>query len=293
MEAICDLHVHSNCSDGTVAPAQLIRLAQQRQIRAVALCDHNTVAGLPAFLEAARGSGVWAVPGIEFSTDYENTELHILALFVQPEHYAAITEKTEQLLRCKEQSNLDLIAGLKTAGIEIDYEALKAARPGGNINRAVIASEMVKRGYCESVKEAFGSWLSEKHGYFHPPKRPDALEMIRFIQSIGAVSVLAHPFLNLDAAQLRVFLPQAVEAGLVAMEVYYPKFSPEQTELAKALAEEFGLLPSGGSDFHGDNKPDIQMGTGRNNLKIPLILLENLGIRAGKIAMQENLQRNL
>ena len=132
------------------------------------------------------------------------------------------------------------------------------------------------------MQDAFKNWLSEKHGYFHPPKRPDALEMIRFIKSIGAVPVLAHPFLNLDEARLRIFLPLAVEAGLLAMEVYYPKFSEEQTALAMLLAEEYGLLPSGGSDFHGANKPDIQMGTGRSNLRISHSVLENLARRAGE-----------
>ena len=282
MEQICDLHIHSAFSDGTLKPAELILLAQQRSVGAVALCDHNTVSGLPEFLEAAAGSGIWAVPGIEFSTDYENTELHILALFVKPQYYAAITEKMEKMLRDKEQSNLDLVAGLKAAGIHIDYDAIKSARPDGSINRAVIAAEMVRLGYCESVQDAFKNWLSEKHGYFHPPKRPDALETIRFIKSIGAVPVLAHPFLNLDEARLRVFLPQAVEAGLLAMEVYYPKFSEEQTVLAKLLAAEYGLLPSGGSDFHGANKPDIQLGTGRNNLCISRNVLENLARKIGE-----------
>ena len=282
MEQLCDLHIHSAFSDGTLTPAELIRLARQRGIGAVALCDHNTVAGLPEFLNAAAGSGIWAVPGIEFSTDYENTELHILALFVKPQYYAAITEKMEKMLRDKEQSNLDLVAGLQKAGIPIDYDAIMASHPKGNINRAVIAAEMVRLGCCESVQDAFKNWLSEKHGYFHPPKRPDALEMIRFIKSIGAVPVLAHPFLNLDEARLRIFLPLAVEAGLLAMEVYYPKFSEEQTALAMLLAEEYGLLPSGGSDFHGANKPDIQMGTGRSNLRISHSVLENLARRAGE-----------
>lgn len=288
MEEICDLHIHSAFSDGTMTPAQLINLAQQLQVGAVALCDHNTVAGLPEFLDAARDSGVWAVPGIEFSTDYEGTELHILALFVKPQHYAQITARTEQMLRRKEQSNLDLIAGLKTAGIHIDYDAIKTARPDGNINRAVIAAEMVRLGYCGSVKEAFGGWLSEKRGFFHPPERLDALETIRFIRSIGAVSVLAHPFLNLEEAPLRAFLGLAAEAGLDAMEVYYPKFTAEQTELAERLVEEFGLLPSGGSDFHGTNKPDIRLGTGRNNLHIPISVLKKLAAAAGTQGILEN-----
>ena len=280
MEQICDLHIHSAYSDGTLSPAQLIRLAEEKGISAVALCDHNTVAGLPQFLEAAAQSTVEAIPGIEFSTDYLDGELHILGLFIRPQHYAAVSKKLEQVLHRKEQSNLELIAGLKTAGIELDYEQIKAANPGSVINRAVIAAQMVRCGYCESVKEAFSRWLSPEHGFFHPPRRLDALETVRFIKSIGAVAVLAHPFLNLDAYRLRDFLKEAVPAGLDAMEVYYPKFSEEQTFLAGQIAEEFGVLPSGGSDFHGANKTEISLGTGRDNLRIPHSVLENLAARA-------------
>ena len=283
MGSICDLHVHSTYSDGTLSPTELIRLAEESRLDAVALCDHNTIAGLPEFLSAAQSSCVEAVPGIEFSTDYGNTELHILALFVQPQHYAAITEQVEQLLQRKDQSNLDLIAGLKTAGIDLDYGKLKAAASGGTVNRAVIAAEMVRLGYCAGVKEAFSNWLSEKCGFFHPPRRLDVFETIRFIKSIGAVAVLAHPFLNLDEAGLREFLLHAAAQGLDAMEVYYSKFSREQTALAGRLAEEFGLLPSGGSDFHGANKPDIQLGIGRGDLTIPRTVLDDLARRAGGI----------
>lgn len=281
MEKICDLHVHSNYSDGTFSPAELIRQARERGVCAVALCDHNTVAGLPAFLAEAEGSGVQAIPGIEFSTDYRDMELHILALFVMPQHYAAVTAQVEQMMRRKERSNLDLIAGLNRAGIRLDYDKIKAGTLGGTVNRAVIAAEMVRLGYCASVKEAFSNWLGESRGFFHPPKRLDALETIRFIKSIGAVAVLAHPFLNLDEQGLREFLPLAVEQGLDAMEVFYPKFHEEQIALAGRIAAEFALLPSGGSDFHGANKPDIQLGTGRGNLKIPCTILEALAARAG------------
>ena len=282
MERICDLHTHSTCSDGTVSPSELIALAEECGVAAVALCDHNTVAGLPEFLAAAEGSGIEAVPGVEFSTDYGQTELHILALFLQPRHYGAVTEWVEQMLRRKEQSNLELIAGLKTAGINLDYDKIKSRTSGGSVNRAVIAAEMVRMGYSDSVKEAFSCWLSEKRGYFHPPKRLDSLETIGFIKSIGAVAVLAHPFLNLDEAGLREFLPQAVQAGLDGMECYYPKFTAEQTALAERLAAEFGLLPSGGSDFHGENKPDIRLGSGRGSLRVSCALLERLRQRAAR-----------
>ena len=276
MVGICDLHVHSNCSDGTVSPSDLIELARAQNLRALALCDHNTVAGLPEFLRAAVGSGIEAVPGVEFSTDYRETELHILALFVQPQHYGAVTEQVEMMLRRKDQSNIELIQGLQSAGVQLDYEEIKAGTPNGQVNRAVIAAQMVRLGYCESIKEAFSRWLGEKHGYFHPPKRLDALETVEFIKSIGAVAVLAHPFLNLDEAGLREFLPQAVAAGLDGMECYYPKFTQEQTALAEQLSDEFGILRSGGSDFHGQNKPDIQLGIGRGNLRVSCNLLEQL-----------------
>lgn len=283
MERICDLHVHSTYSDGTLTPAQLVCLAQELEISAVALCDHNTVAGLPEFLKAARGSALQAIPGIEFSTDYRGGELHILGLFIDAQHYPAVTRLVEQMLLRKEQSNLDLIAGLKTAGIDLDYGMIKAGTPGGSVNRAVIAAEMVRKGYCASVKEAFANWLSEKHGYFHPPRRLDAVETIRFIKTIGAVAVLAHPFLNLDEQGLREFLPEAVDSGLDAMEIYYPKFTADQSLLAGRIAEEFGLLPSGGSDFHGENKPDIALGTGRGNLMIPVSVADRLYEKRGAI----------
>lgn len=282
MAPICDLHIHSVYSDGTFTPEQLIRLAEKTDVSALALCDHNTVAGLPLFLKAAEGSNVRAVPGVELSTEYEGAELHILGLFLKEQYYGAVTAWTEQMLQCKEQSNRDLIAALRDAGIVLDYDRIRAGTPNGQVNRAVIAAEMVRCGYCGSIKEAFSKWLSQENGYFHPPRRPGALETVRFLKSIGAVVVLAHPFLNLDEADLREFLPKAVLAGLDAMEVFYPKFSREQTELAAKIVAEFGILPSGGSDFHGANKPDIRLGTGRDNLSIPCSVLDALAARAAQ-----------
>jgi len=279
MRQFCDLHTHSTYSDGTLSPTELIRLAEEKGISAVALCDHNTVAGLPEFLAAAERSTVEAVPGVEFSTDYGGRELHILGLFIKPQHYAAITEKLEQMLLWKEQSNRELVEALRPAGIDLDYEHIKAGTPDAYVNRAVIAAEMVQKGYCGSVKEAIDQWLAPRCGYYHPPRRLDVFEVIRFIKSIGAVAVLAHPFLNLDEQALRVFLRDAVAAGLDAMEVYYSTFSQEQTDLAVQIVKQFGLLPSGGSDFHGANKPDTQLGTGKNNLHIPCSVSKNLAAR--------------
>ena len=278
MEKFCDLHTHSLYSDGTCTPEQLIAIAQEAGLSAVVLSDHNTVAGLPSFIQAAENSGVEAVPGIEFSTEYLGKELHILGLFIKPESYPQINALLQQFLQRKDQSNRELVERLAQAGVVLDYDKIKK-QSAGSINRAVIGAEMVELGYCESVKKAFSDWLSPKQGFYIPPLRPDAFETIRFIKSIGAVAVLAHPFLSLDEQELEVFLQTAVPAGLDGMEVYYSLFSPEQTEKACSIADSYGLLYSGGSDFHGKNKPDIAMGTGKGNLKIPLSWLENLRTR--------------
>lgn len=273
MTGFCDLHTHSTFSDGTFTPAELIAAAERLNLSAIALCDHNTVDGLPDFLKAGQGSAVAAVPGVEFSTDYEGTELHMLALFVKEEHFASVTALMEDFRLRKEKSNEDLVTALRRAGMDIDYETVKA-KAGGYINRPHIAAELTRLGYTESIKAAFKTLLAPGGGFYTPPQRMDAFASIRFIKSIGAVAVLAHPFLNLDEAGLRAFLPEALNCGLDGMEVLYPKFSPEETELAGRLAAEFGLLPSGGSDFHGENKPDIALGTGKGDLRVPKAFFE-------------------
>lgn len=274
MEKFCDLHAHSTASDGTLTPTQLLHLAVETGLSGVVLCDHNTVAGLPEFTEAAKGLPLEAVPAIEFTTEFENTELHMLALWVQPVHYAAINEILDDFKSRKAASNVLLVENLAKAGYRIDYEAIQ--KEHSYVNRAHIAQALMDGGYVASVKEAFKTLLKPEQGYYVPPKRPDALAVIAFIKSIGAVAVLAHPLLNLDETGLRKFLPLAKGAGLDGMETLYAKYTPEETALAKALAAEFGVLESGGSDFHGETKPDVFLGSGRGDLQIPVGFLEKL-----------------
>lgn len=277
MGPICDLHTHSVYSDGTLTPGELIGQAKAAGLSAVALCDHNTVAGLPEFLEAAKDGPVRAVPGVEFTTEWEHTELHILGLFIAPARYGAVTALLEDMLAKKERSNMLLVERLNSAGLSLDYGQIKASTPGGQVNRAVIGHELVRLGYCATVKEAFHRWLGTDLGNYTPPQRLDALEVTAFIKSIGAAAVLAHPFLSIrDPERVGRFLPQAKARGLDAMEVYYSTYSPEVTAQAEAMAREFGLLRSGGSDFHGENKPDIRLGTGRGGLEVPLALVDAL-----------------
>lgn len=277
MEIFCDLHTHSVFSDGTYTPAQLLEEAERLGLGALALTDHNTVAGLPDFLAAAKGKRVEAVPGVELSVGYLGIELHMLALFVEPKHFPAITEMLREGVRAKEESNIKLAKALRDAGYPIDYPALRDATPNGQINRAHIAAELTRLGYTPDIQTAFKTLLSPKDGLYEPPKRPDAFETISFIRSMGAVSVLAHPFLDLkEEDAIRTFLETAAPRGLSGMEVYHPRHDLQQRQIAMALVEEFALKPSGGSDFHGKNKPDIRLGVGRGDLQIPMSFLRDL-----------------
>lgn len=269
MERYCDLHTHSVYSDGTYTPAQLLQEAEERNLTAIALTDHNTVAGLPDFLAAAAGSRVEAVPGIEFSTDYNGTELHILALYLKPEYFSQVMELMQDYNRRKDQSNANLVAALNRAGYEISYEKIKSATPEGQVNRALIAAELMNMGYTFSIQDAFKKLLNPKCGFYTPPRRHSPQEMLGIIRDLGAVSVLAHPYLNLKEDQLRIFLQQAITWGLQGMEVYYSTYDEATTASALAMADVFHLIPSGGSDFHGANKPDIQLGVGRGDLQVP------------------------
>ena len=278
MEQFCDLHTHSVYSDGTYTPAQLLAEAQQRGLSAIALTDHNTVAGLPDFLAAAEHYTVEAIPGVEFSTDYDGIELHILALYLKPEYFPQVMDLMQQYHWRKDQSNIDLVNALNKAGYHISYEKIKSATPEGQVNRALIAAELLQHGYVESVQDAFKKLLNPKCGYYVPPLRPTPQQMLATIRDLSAVSVLAHPYLNLKQDQLNVFLQQATSWGLQGMEVLYSTYDEATTAAAIETADAFSLLHSGGSDFHGENKPDIHLGVGRGGLQIPSALAH--GIRA-------------
>lgn len=269
MERKCDLHTHSVFSDGTYTPAQLLQEAQEKSLTAIALTDHNTVAGLPDFLAAADHYNVEAIAGVEFSTDYEGTELHILALYLKPAYFSQVTDWMAQYHRRKEQSNIDLIRNLNRAGYDLDYEKIKASTPEGQVNRALIAAELTTLGYTQSNKEAFEKLLRPSCGYYVPPQRYTPREMLGMIHDLGAFSVLAHPYLNLSEKNLHNFLTKAKIWGLQGMEVRYSTYDQATTEAAFAMADAFGLQYSGGSDFHGKNKPDIFLGEGRGNLSVP------------------------
>lgn len=281
MNQYCDLHCHSTFSDGTDTPEQLLQQAQELGLKAIALTDHNTVAGLPDFLEAAKRYDVQAVAGTEFSTVWQGIELHILGLFLKPEDFEEVTQKLEDYNRRKEQSNIDLIRALDAGGYHLDYEKIKGATPNGQVNRALIAAELTLLGYTESNQEAFKKLLDPRCGFYIPPQRFTPVEIISFIKSLGAVAVWAHPLLSLDPRQAEAFLQETQGCGLDGMEVYYSTYDEQTTKTALSLADRFGLCYSGGSDYHGGNKPHIRMGTGKGNLCIPQELVAALKEKCG------------
>lgn len=275
MNQLCDLHTHSHFSDGTLSPTQIIENAVEAGLAAVALTDHNTVAGLEEFLRAAEGRKIQAIPGVEISAGYAGKEVHIVGLLLRREVWSQVTDYLKTLNDRKIESNRDLVRRLNGAGCELDFDQILQSSQG-TVNRAVIAAWMLKKGYVSSIKEAIHGPLSEKDGYYVPPKRLDAFEVVGFLRSVHAAPVLAHPYLSLEEGELRTFLRSAKKHGLLAMETRYSTYAPETTQAARELAEEYGILESGGSDFHGRNKPDIRLGTGRGELSVPLQLLELL-----------------
>ena len=281
-----DLHLHSNRSDGTLTPAEIITRAKDLGLTAVALTDHNTVSGLPAFLSAAEEQNVTAVAGTELSADYRGKEVHLLGLFIPTKHFDAVTDLTKSYLIRKEESNLLLVERLAADGYKVDYDAIRAATPDGNVNRAVIAKALLAEGYVPSVKAAFDTLLAEDGGYFIPPTRLDFFTAIRFLRSIHALPVWAHPLQYTEENTVRKALPAAVEAGLVGLEVMHSSYDEATANRAKAIADEFGLLYSGGSDFHGTVKPTVHMGVGsQSDAKpdIPDEYFEALRERAGRL----------
>jgi predicted metal-dependent phosphoesterase TrpH len=257
-----DLHLHSTHSDGTLTTAEIVAKAKSLGLNAVALTDHNTVSGVPAFLSEAEKQGVTAVAGTELSTVYKGRDVHLLGLFIPEEAFPAVTALTEDYLNRKEQSNRDLVARLSADSYKVDYDTIRSATPDGNVNRALIAKALLADGYVPSVKAAFATLLGEGMGYYIPPKRLDFFEAIRFLRSIHAVPVWAHPLQYIDVTTVREALPHAMEAGLLGIEVMHSSYTEATVTAAKAIADEFGLLYSGGSDFHGAVKPDVHLGIG-------------------------------
>ena len=271
----CDLHTHTVHSDGSYTTEELVLLAKKNNL-IIALTDHNTVSGIPDFMAEAERQGVTAIAGTELSTVYDGKEFHLIGLFISPEHYETIENLCIDYHGLKEKSNIDLIDKLCALGYDLSYAEIQKQNLKGRVNRAHIAAELMKKGYVGSVTEAFDRLLDEKCGIYIPPKRFALVDAIRFLRGINAVPVLAHPLKEIDEARLEEILPELISAGLIAIETMHSSYSEEKIMRSKEIAEKFGLLESGGSDFHGNIKPGVNLGVGKGNLNIPDSVYRNL-----------------
>ncbi|MBQ6492817.1 MAG: PHP domain-containing protein [Erysipelotrichaceae bacterium] len=276
----CDLHTHSNFSDGTYTPTELVKKAKSLNISALALTDHNTTAGLKEFMEAGKKYDLITVPGCEFSTEFKGKEVHMVGLFFSEKYWAEVDDFLELMHLAKRNSNIRMIENLQKRGYDVSFEEAMALTDGSGFNRAHVARLLLAKGYVESVKQAFDTLLKDGNGIYSPARKITSIAAIRFIKTFRATAIMAHPLLNLTYNEMLEFLPEAKEAGLDAIETRYTEFDEEMTNTAESLIRKFDLLPSGGSDFHGDAKPGIHLGTGRGKLFVPYEYYEDLKARS-------------
>lgn len=261
-----DLHTHSAFSDGSCSPTELVQLAKKIGLSAIALTDHNTISGLEEFEKAGNKYDIETISGIEISTEADNEDFHIIALFVGREHYNAIEAYLKCAIDSKIESNKILVKNLNCSGYNISYDHIVKENSSENFNRVAIANALLNKGYVSTIKDAFDGLLHKSKGYYVPPKRLDTFETIEFINSINAVSVWAHPLKDTTVEKLDdIYLPKAKKLGLAAIETVHSSYDSKQNEVAKKLATKYNLLESGGSDFHGKNKERIMLGTGFEN----------------------------
>ena len=248
---IVDLHVHSNKSDGSFTPSELVDYAVEKGLHAFALTDHDTTEGLDEAIAAATGKEIEVIPGIEFSTEYEGKDIHIVGLYI--DHKSEVFSKQIQaFVDSRTLRNRKMCANLQSAGIDISYEKLLAAFPGAVITRAHYAKYLLDHGAVNSMPEAFDKYLGDHTRYFVPREKVTPMQAVKLILDAGGIPVLAHPTLyHMSDKRLELLLYRLKEAGLAAMECIYSTYTPSEERQMKKLADKYGLLPSGGSDFHG------------------------------------------
>jgi predicted metal-dependent phosphoesterase TrpH len=275
--AFIDLHTHSNASDGTLPPEEVVRLAKERGLRAIALTDHDTIDGLAEAEAAGKQAGLEVIPGVEISARHPGGSMHILGYFLEYED-RLLAERLEVLKQARKDRNPQIIAKLNGLGIPMTMETVERISGRGQMGRPHIARALYEGGYVRNIQEAFDIFLGNQGKAYVSKFRFPPEEAIEMIREAKGVPVLSHPFtLNLrNSEDLRERLQELKGLGLAGIEVYYPEHSPEQEALYLSLARELGLLITGGSDFHGDNKPEVELGRIKCQKKLTYDLVEAL-----------------
>ena len=277
-----DLHVHSNCSDGTYPVKELLDYAIQKGLAAFALTDHDTVDGLDELLDYAKkleSQGITVpevIPGIEFSTEYHGKDVHIVGLYIDY-HNERFARKVQEFADGRIVRNQKMCRLLQEAGIDITYEKLLEAFPDCVITRAHYARYLLEHGYTKCMQEAFDRYIGDHAPCFVPREKVTPTEVIQLILEANGIPVLAHPILyHLSDANLEQLVKECKEAGLIGIGAIYSTYNAAEERQIRKLAEKYHLLPSGGSDFHGSNKPGVDLGTGYGKLVIPEAILTDL-----------------
>ena len=269
-----DLHIHTTASDGTLTPEEVVREASRLGLAAVAITDHDTAAGYLAAAAEGERCGLEVVPGIEISTKF-HASVHVLGYGIDPRS-DALDEVLDWMHRDREERNVKLCEMLRGRGVDIDNERMHE-RFGTFIGRPHFAEIMVENGIAADMQDALDNLLAKGKPYFIPRSFLPLDRSIELIRRAGGTAVLAHPFqYRLDDAQLRELIEYCLRYGLEGLECRYTGYDAERVAYLERLAEEYGLLKTGGSDFHGELKPDIRLGEGRGELEVPYAWLEAL-----------------
>jgi len=276
-----DLHVHSNYSDGTCSPKELADIAVNIGLKSFALTDHDTVDGIPELLEytkqlADKGIFLLVIPGVELSCAFDGPDLHILGLNIDYTSPVLI-EKLKECLESRRNRNDKMIHNMQKLGFDITKEKIYEHYGDVSITRAHFARYLTDMGYVSDKNEAFEKYLGFDGPVYVKREKLTPKEAIELILAAGGHPVIAHPLLyKCDDTRLNELIYELKGYGLEGIEAVYSLNSPEDNIYLENLADKYGLFITGGSDFHGSNKPDISMGTGRGNLRIPETLLNSI-----------------
>lgn len=273
-----DLHVHSNASDGSFSPYEVVGLAKEAGLSAMALTDHDTVSGVAEALKAGKTLGIEVIPGIEVSSSYQGTEIHILGLFVNPDD-PILLQMLEEMRMKRDRRNEEMLARFAEDSICFTREELCGDNPDTVITRAHVAKALLARGLGSSISQIFKKYLTPG-GRYCPPKdflAPE--EVVKTLLADHAFVALAHPFLyKLGDKKTEELVGFMADLGMQGLEVYHSSCNQLESRKLQEMASRFRLLPTGGSDFHGSNKPDISIGTGRGGLRVSSLLLDDIKI---------------
>lgn len=274
-----DLHVHSTSSDGTFTPSELIDLAVAVDLRAIAITDHDSISGIKEAMNAAALKNLEIIPGVELSCDYNGKEVHMLGYFIDPDN-EEFKKHLFHFCEVRDNRNKKMVELLIQEGFSITYENLLAENPDSVITRANIARFLVDHGMVKDLNTVFSKYLGDDCRCAVPRAKITPMKAIELIHRAGGLAFLAHPLIyRLSQEHLTCMIEALKNAGLDGMEAIYSTYQPGDERNMKALAAEFNLLISGGSDFHGTNKPHIRLGTGMGNLYVPYEVLTKIRLK--------------